>query len=122
MPAFRVAVPIGVPLSEKTTEPVGVPTAEPIVAVRVTVFCTRTGFGEAVSPAAGTPLFTVTERLTSVAAAKFVLPDWSAATTTVPTPVTDRALPLIDPGPESTLNVTVSPEVLLAERVIGATP
>jgi hypothetical protein len=122
MPLLRFAVPSGVPLSEKTTEPVGVPTADATVAVSVTVFCTNTGLGEAVSPTAGTPLFTATERVTSVAAAKFVLPDWSAATTTVPTPVTERALPLIDPGPESTLNVTASPEVLLAERVIGATP
>jgi hypothetical protein len=67
MPAFRVAVPIAVPPSEKTTEPVGVPAEEPIVAVRVTGFCTRTGFGEAVNPAAGAPLFTVMECVTSVA-------------------------------------------------------
>jgi hypothetical protein len=33
-----------------------------------------------------------------------------------------RVLPLIDAGPELTLNTTVSPEVLLAERAIGATP
>jgi hypothetical protein len=34
----------------------------------------------------------------------------------------ERELPLIDAGPESTLKATVSPEVLLAERVIGAAP
>jgi hypothetical protein len=33
-----------------------------------------------------------------------------------------RVLPLIDAGPESTLNVTVSPDVLVAEREIGAAP
>jgi hypothetical protein len=33
-----------------------------------------------------------------------------------------RVLPLTDACPESTLNVTVRPELLLAERLIGATP
>jgi hypothetical protein len=36
--------------------------------------------------------------------------------------VTVRVPPLIDAGPESTLNVTVSAELVLAERGIGATP
>lgn len=45
-----------------------------------------------------------------------------AATATVPAPITVSVLPLTDDGPESTANVTVSPEVLLAEREIGATP
>jgi hypothetical protein len=69
MPPARFAVPSVVPLSEKTTDPVGVPTEDATVAVRVTVFCTKIGFGEAVNPAAGAPLFTVIDRVTSVAAA-----------------------------------------------------
>jgi hypothetical protein len=69
MPAARFAVPTVVPLSEKITDPVGVLTGEEIVAIRVTVFCIRTGFGEAVSPATATPLFTVMEWVASAATA-----------------------------------------------------
>jgi hypothetical protein len=59
MPPLRLAVPSVVPLSEKVTEPVGVPIEEATVAVKVTAFCTRTGFGEAVNPVEGAILLTV---------------------------------------------------------------
>ena len=58
-PPLRLAVPSVVPPSENVTEPVGVLAEDETVAVRVTAFCTRTGFGEAVSPTAGAALLTV---------------------------------------------------------------
>jgi hypothetical protein len=69
LPPLRFAVPSVVPLSENVTEPVGVLTEEETVAVSVTVFCARTGLGEAASPAEGAILLTVIEWVTSVAAA-----------------------------------------------------
>jgi hypothetical protein len=39
----------------------------------------------------------------------------------VPVPVTLSVLPVIDPGPESTLKLTVKPELAVADNVIGAT-
>jgi len=39
----------------------------------------------------------------------------------VPTPVIVNVLPLIVPGPDTTLNVTGSPEVAVADNVIGET-
>ena len=40
----------------------------------------------------------------------------------VPTPVTVSMLPLIDPGPETTLKATLSPDVAIALSEIGDTP
>jgi hypothetical protein len=42
--------------------------------------------------------------------------------TMVPMPVTASEVPLMTPGPDTTEKVTGSPEVAVAERVMGPTP
>jgi len=68
VPPFRLAVPSGVPLSEKTTEPVGMPAEDATVAVRVMTLCTRAGLDDAANTVVGATLFTVIERETCAAA------------------------------------------------------
>ena len=41
--------------------------------------------------------------------------------TIVPVPVTVSVLPVIDPGPDSTLRLTANPELAVADKVIGET-
>ncbi len=52
-----------------------------------------------------------------------MLPNWSAAITTVPVPVIVSWLPLIEAGPERTLKTTALPDAPpVALSAIGATP
>ncbi len=68
MPALRFDVPIVVVPSEKTTDPLGVPAEDVTVAVRVTAFWIKTGFGDAASATTGAALLTVMDCVTWVAA------------------------------------------------------
>jgi hypothetical protein len=83
-PLLKETVPRLVLPSEKTTEPVGAPTADDTFAVSTTVLCSATGFGAAVSPTVGVAFVTLNGSAAELLATKFVSPANEAVKLYVP--------------------------------------